>query len=249
MAPVSIDCQPLTAVAWRPAGAWVAGAAVDVFAIRVSRFERHLGRLLALLSEPEAARAARYYRPADQHRFVVARALRRVLLGRLVGQAAREVQFEGLPNHKPTLAGADIRFSASGSADWALLVVSAAEVGVDVEWVDAGFAFQAVLASVCTTEEQARIRRGPDSRQLFYEAWTRKEALVKATGQGIDDNFARLSVLDGSRRTSMPGAAEPLAVRSFWVAEAYLAALAYPARLSAGEFGFYQVDESILRGM
>ena len=92
-------------------------------------------RALAVLSEDERARAARFVFDVHRRRFIAGRAWLRGQLGERVGRAAHDVRFEYGPVGKPSLAGGEaLRFNLSHSDRYALLAMAeGAEVGVDIE--------------------------------------------------------------------------------------------------------------------
>lgn len=226
-----------------PARAWVEPALGPLRAgeVRVHRLAHATGQAVAalaprVLAAPELVRAQRYLKAADRQRFLVVRAALRVLLGRLTGQAPGAVTFETSETHKPRLKNyAGLHFSVSHTRHWALLAVATQPVGVDVEEISADFDFAALLAGSFSAAERRAIWQSPNPRRQFYELWTRKEAFVKATGQGIDEHFAAVPALDGQHQLTGPHAAPASRhwlVSSFAVAEHYPAALAYPAQLA-----------------
>ncbi len=160
------------------------------------------------LSAEELARAARFRRPADRVRYVIRRGLLRHVLARYVRIPPAELAFAAAASGKPELAGcrgaAGIRFNASGSQDVSLYAVTcAAEVGVDVEYMDPAMPATRVAAGVLAPAEAALLETlGPEPRRkAFYALWTCKEACVKCTGEGLLVPLAELAV------TLEPGAA------------------------------------------
>jgi len=209
--------------------------------VRVHRLAHATGQAVAawapqVLAASELARAQRYLQAADRLRFLVVRTALRVLLGQLTGQAPAAVEFALSGTHKPQLKdNAQLHFSVSHTRHWALLAVATQPVGVDVEEISTAFDFASLLDISFSAAERQAIRQSPDPRRQFYALWTRKEALVKATGQGIDEHFAAVPALDGRHRLVGSGAARPpqaWLVSSFAVAEHYPAALACPAQLA-----------------
>ncbi|NML64818.1 4'-phosphopantetheinyl transferase superfamily protein [Hymenobacter sp. RP-2-7] len=236
MTPGTITCAHLPAPAW---GAAPATGPLGPGEVRVYRLEHAAGPAVAALAPhvlppPELARAGRYLQAADRQRFLVVRAALRVLLGHLTGQLAAAVEFAQSATHKPQLRGnAQLHFSVSHTRRWALLAVATQPVGVDVEEISSTFDFTSVLDFSCSAAERQVIARSPHPYQQFYQLWTRKEAFVKATGQGIDEQFAAIPALDGCHQ--LTGAAgHDWLVSSFLVVPGFAAALAGPAPPALG---------------
>jgi 4'-phosphopantetheinyl transferase len=206
--------------------------------VRVHRLAHGTGQAVAALASrvlppSELARAERYFQAADRTRFLVVRTALRVLLGQLTGQPPSAVEFETSATHKPWLKNfPQLHFSVSHCQHWALLAVATQAVGVDVEAISPSFDFASVLDYSFSAAERLAIRQSPDLRRQFYALWTRKEAFVKATGQGIDEQFAAVPALDGQHPLILgqaPTQAPAWTISGFEVAEQYPAALACPS--------------------
>ena len=156
--------------------------------------EIHLARLTGLrpaharlLDDAEQARSARFRQTADRDRFVLGAALLRLAAAPHLDVPAAAVRVDrscaqcGEQHGRPVLAGTPIQASVSHSGDCvAVALTGAGPVGVDVEAIGAAD-YRPVLPSVCTAAERAQIRSAAD----FYCYWTRKEAVLKATGEGL----------------------------------------------------------------
>ncbi|GAB2956694.1 4'-phosphopantetheinyl transferase superfamily protein [Amycolatopsis acidiphila] len=160
-------------------------------------------RYLALLDEPERGRFESYRREIDRRRFLTGRVLAKSVLGAQLGRTPEAVRFDatcddcGKPHGKPKLAG--VEFSISHSGERVGLAVTSAPVGLDVE-TETRRAEDNLIAYTLNETEQAALRGlDPDARtRAFYEYWTRKEALMKATGRGLKIPLQSLT-LDGAR--------------------------------------------------
>ena len=144
---------------------------------------------LALLSEDERARAHRFVFDIHRHRFIACRAWLRARLGERLGCAADSLRFDYGPVGKPSLAGgAALRFNVSHSDRFALLaMVDGAEIGVDIERLRPLSHMDALAERVFSAAERAALGRVPADQKLeaFFAGWTRKEAYIKARGEGI----------------------------------------------------------------
>jgi 4'-phosphopantetheinyl transferase len=151
-----------------------------------------LDRFASLLNAEEKARWQRFVQPADRQRFLVARALVRTVLARLLGQAEpAALEFTATQWGKPELAGAaagKLHFNLSHTDGLLVLAVSRAhEVGVDVEAVDRKVEPLALAQRFFATDEHAELLEleGQEQRERFFALWTLKEAWVKARGLGL----------------------------------------------------------------
>lgn len=143
---------------------------------------------LGLLSEDERARAGRYRVEGARVRFVAARALLRRLLAGYLGGEPAGLAFTYGPHGKPDLAGAgDLRFNLSHSGALAVCAVArGVELGVDVEQVRPLAYDRVALRFFSRRETEALLALPPAQRAAgFFNAWTRKEALLKARGGGL----------------------------------------------------------------
>lgn len=135
------------------------------------------------LSPQRAQRAALLHSPQERHRFAAAEALTCRLLTRFFGICDPEIL--GGPGQKPQILGqSGVSFSRSYCAD--SLVIAAEDapcIGVDCEMlrpVD-----ERVMKYFFTPREQDFVRSCPDPRLGFALIWTRKEAYIKCTGDGL----------------------------------------------------------------
>lgn len=149
-----------------------------------------------LLDAAEQARSARFRQPADQARFVLGAALLRLAAGRQLGVPAASVRVDrscgrcGAQHGRPVLAGSAVQASVSHSGDRvAVALTSAGPVGIDVEATTA-LDHRPLLELVCTAAEATHVRCPDD----FYSYWTRKEAVLKATGEGLRRPMTDLTV-------------------------------------------------------
>ncbi|WP_243716176.1 4'-phosphopantetheinyl transferase family protein [Actinomadura darangshiensis] len=143
------------------------------------------------LDEAERARYDRFLRPEDRARFVTGRFLTRTVLSEATGRPPRELRFTtdcphcGGTHGKPRLPGGDLDFSLSHSADRVVLVlVEGAEVGVDVEQ-ESDRDIDRLAEMVLTAAEREDLAAMADRKRGFHAYWSRKEALLKATGHGL----------------------------------------------------------------
>lgn len=157
--------------------------------------------LASILSEAERTRARRFLFDRDRRRFIVARARLRQLLSARLETAPEAIELECGPRGKPRLASGcaarDLRFNLSRCGDLAVFAfTSGLEVGIDVEAVrllpDAGH-----VAARCFSAHElaAYLALEPAEKPLgFFNCWTRKEAFVKAIGDGLHYPLDRFDV-------------------------------------------------------
>jgi len=168
--------------------------------------ERRPDELVAIattLSPAETARAARFGTDALRHRWMAGRAALREVLGRALGIAPAAVEIRRGVRGRPELAdrGARIDFNVSHTRGVALIAIarevpSTTRIGVDIEHAgrEVGVEMlQRKFLAPCERELIAPL--SPDARRRrFLHYWTCKEAMSKATGDGIIAPFGRLEV-------------------------------------------------------
>jgi 4'-phosphopantetheinyl transferase len=164
---------------------------VDAWWLEASRALRPSPQALDVLSADELDRAAAYRATAHAHAFIRARAMLRRVLAGYVGAPAERLRFDttcalcGAGHGKPVLLDADGRLSFSLSHARGAVVVAVsggAPVGIDVEHrSSAATAGELAAATRCAAEPI-----GADALPVeLLRHWTRKEALLKATGHGL----------------------------------------------------------------
>lgn len=152
------------------------------------------------LSPDERERATRFRLDFLQRRFVMARGRLRQLLGQVLNRPPAALQFTYGPKGKPALAepAGPIEFNLSHSHECAVVAVTAGrQIGVDIEWLDRRLTtFRELAQRYFAPEENAALERLPPSEQwpAFFRCWTRKEAMLKATGTGLTFPLNRLVV-------------------------------------------------------
>ncbi|MCY4488102.1 MAG: 4'-phosphopantetheinyl transferase superfamily protein [Deltaproteobacteria bacterium] len=154
-----------------------------------------------VLAPDEHVRAARFLYEEDRRRYTVARGALRLLLGRYLGVEPGSLEFRYGAHGKPSLAqspgGRDVRFNLSHSHGLALHAFAVGrEVGVDVERVRPETDVTGVARHSFSPAEVDALMKLPagEQREAFFNCWTRKEAFIKAHGEGIALGLSRFDV-------------------------------------------------------
>jgi 4'-phosphopantetheinyl transferase len=146
-------------------------------------------RLFPLLSPEEVSRANRFSFEREARRYAASHAVLRWLLGRLMRVPPEDVALRAEANGKPVLRDGSwgLHFSLSRSGERALVGVAARPLGVDIECLATPLDVEALAGSVFSPREREAFEQTRPGlrREVFFRSWTRKEAILKATGQGL----------------------------------------------------------------
>ncbi|CAN5228390.1 4'-phosphopantetheinyl transferase superfamily protein [soil metagenome] len=147
--------------------------------------------LKEILSDAERARAERFRSQPQRNRWIVARGILRIILGKCLEISPDKVSFEYSMYGKPSIFAASrakIRFNLSHSDGLALYAVtSGREIGVDLERLQPFLLDARTIAECLTPLERERLQILPDNdrERFFFDCWTRKESYLKALGEGL----------------------------------------------------------------
>jgi len=161
-----------------------------------------LARVEETLAPDERARAAGFRFAEDRRRFTAARGILREILGRYLRCAPARLVLSYTSSGKPALqsppeAGA-LRFNVSHSDELALFaVVHNREIGVDIERIRRDFAWKEIAERFFTSQEVGMLSSLPVNarHEAFLKCWTRREAYLKARGEGLSERDGRFDVV------------------------------------------------------
>ena len=182
----------LAAPAWLPPPTRLALAPdeVHVWRLLLAQPPEPLAILARTLAPDERHRAARFHFDRDRTAYTAARGALRTLAGGYLGVAPADLVFAYRAKGKPYLEAAprDLRFNVSHSGQFALLAFTfGCEVGVDVEHRRPMQDLLSLAKLSFSEPEYATLCGLPPAHQLdaFFACWSRKEAFIKTTGEGI----------------------------------------------------------------
>lgn len=213
---------------------------VHVWCASLEQPASRVEQLRQILSAEELSRADRFYFEQHKKRFIVGRGLLRTILGRYLGIEPSRVQFSYGAHGKPALEAipgeSTLQFNLSHSQDIALYGVTCDRlIGVDIEYIRPMSDAEQIVERFFAATENAVFRALPTTQkqEAFFNCWTRKEAYLKACGDGlarslnhIEVSFipgepARLLSIEGS-----PSSATSWCLRDLAPASGYVAAIA-----------------------
>jgi 4'-phosphopantetheinyl transferase len=185
------------------------GEEVHVWRVSLNQSQATIERLSQELTTDELARAGRFRFAKDRNQFIIGRGLLRVLLGRYLVRKPEQLRFRYSSYGKPSLEDgiqAGLQFNLSHSHQMALLAFTRGRnVGVDIEYMRPGVEFEQLAQHFFSpTECAVLLDMVPALRkETFYNCWTRKEAYIKARGEGLS---IPLDMFDVSLRPGEPAA-------------------------------------------
>ena len=191
-----------------------------------------------LLASDEISRADRFHFAKDRNHFIAARGLLRILLSVYLGIKSDELRFSYAEKGKPSLEETQpnaINFNLAHSHGVAVYAFAHdRQVGVDLEYMREDLADEKIAERFFSGREIEMLKSVPSElrKKAFFNCWTRKEAYIKARGEGL---LMSLDKFDVSLRPGEPAALllnhkEPAEVtrwsmRSIPVPSGYVAAL------------------------
>ena len=143
----------------------------------------------SILSPDEIEKANRFVKEQDRRSFLWRRATLRQLLSVWLNQDPREITFMSEQHGKPLLVASDVCFNLSRTAGYNVFYFGPVNGGVDVEAIDPARRFRELEQTQLHADEQLKVLTDLD----FFTVWTRKEAVLKASGTGITDELWQLN--------------------------------------------------------
>ena len=198
-------------------------------------------RLTDTLSPDEQEKADHFHFDIDRRRQIVARGLLRRLLARVLRTTADRLRFDYSATGKPRLAGdpaeAKLEFNVSHSGGLVLIAVTVGRaVGIDVERIRADMAVDRIAAEFFSPRECAALAALPPHLQCdgFFACWTRKEAYIKARGDGLSLPLHQfdVSILPGQPARLLETRPDPAEARRWGLQDLYVGP-GYKAALAA----------------
>jgi 4'-phosphopantetheinyl transferase len=215
--------------------------------------EDELARLASFLSPDERSRAACFHFERDRRRFMAGRGILRSILASYLGCLAVELSFTYGVHGKPALASGDLQFNLAHSDELAVIgVTRSGQVGIDVERVRPSEEFMRLADDFFSPGERMAISALPPEEQLtgFFTCWTRKEAYLKATGEGVttaldsfDVSVAPNSIPQLLRRDSAPHDVQRWLFSDLPLLPGYLGAVAFEGPIEILRHGTWRGAE------
>lgn len=171
------------------------GSGITVVLATLNELREQAPAYRALLDPLETERATRFKFETDRERYLLGHGLMRMLLGERTGRPPGSLDLLRGPFGKPFLAETDIAFNLSDTKDAVALAMGVGiDLGLDLETMGRKVDHMAVGEHYFTPEERIAISASQDPKRCFLDFWTRKEAVLKASGVGIMDDLRVLQV-------------------------------------------------------
>jgi 4'-phosphopantetheinyl transferase len=156
-------------------------ATLDVPALQLEQL-RHT------LTPDEQDRASRFHFERDRTRFIAGRGILRNIISKYLELPPSQVQFSYGKRGKPFLQNSSIHFNLSHSQELAIYAIALnRKVGIDLEAIRLMPDAEAIAKTFFSQSDYLRFQSlSTEQQQLaFFNAWTRKEAYLKAVGEGL----------------------------------------------------------------
>jgi 4'-phosphopantetheinyl transferase len=201
-------------------GLELAPGEIHVWSIRLDPPAGEVERLGRSLAPDEWERAHRFRFDKHRRQYVVGRGALRTLLAAYTGTTPERVRFTYGPRGKPFLAedSGSLFFNLSNSDELALVgLIRGPEIGVDIEYLKPMPDCEQIAERFFSESERVVLRGLPahQKEEAFFNCWTRKEAYLKAVGEGLAaplDSFdVTLAPGEPPRMLTLKGEPEPAA--------------------------------------
>lgn len=214
---------------WRLSPQNLPATDVDVWCLLAHPGEALPVGMAELLDGEERARAARFVVEEHRLRFILAHSVTRAVLAAYFGAEPAMLVFETEPGGKPRLRDGALAFNLSHSHDAIVLAVTERfTVGVDVEWMRRLDDRDGLVRRFFSIREQGDFAALPEAErdEAFFRLWTRKEAYIKALGDGLRHPLNAFSMSCKPQARMLEPALPGWSMHHFDPAAGYVGALA-----------------------
>ena len=199
IAPVTFDVDGRFAL---PGKLSLANGEVHIWFVRLLEISRHVDSFLKILAPDEVAKANGFFFENNRSEYILARGLLRHIVGCYVGFAPHLLQFCYSSHGKPALTsewgGDHLAFNLSHARGVAVYAfANDRRVGVDLEYTNRRIEFDHIAERFFSSREVSLLRQLPSEKkpEAFFSCWTRKEAYIKARGEGLSVDLRSFDVL------------------------------------------------------
>jgi 4'-phosphopantetheinyl transferase len=214
---------------------------VHIWRIDLSDFTDAIPKNFQLLSADEQQKVRRYHFETDRNNFTIRRAALRTLLGSYLDMQPEELNFIYNNFDKPALeVETPIRFNASSSNGIGVVAIKLdARIGIDIEFLDTAFPKLVIAEKYFSSSEVRALHDLEPEMQTtaFFDCWTKKEAYVKAVGDGMSHPLPTLTILSEKPDSLLIAATSEekrgWSVKSFIPKDGYIASVAYEGGLES----------------
>lgn len=170
---------------------------VHIWRITLAEHSAQIAQYEAVLKPEEQARAYHYHFAKDQQRYMITRAVLRLLLGKYLQRDPQKIEFILNAHGKPHINDNELYFNVSHSGDYAMIAISKQAVGVDLEKIVDRDSFE-IAERFFLAEEVVWLRQLKAQTDFylpaFYYLWAAKEAYCKLLGESIFNLIREISV-------------------------------------------------------
>lgn len=191
---LTVHCSALEEVQFQGQPSPLADGNAHIWFAHLEEMRDQIPEYRALLDEEELARAERFRFQLDRERYIIGHGMLRMLLSRYTGILPKEIKTSRGKYGKPYLQDRSIHFNLSDTKDAVLIAFAKEEIGADLETMQRRVDHMQVAEHYFTPAEIEWIKNSSDTKRRFLELWTRKEAVLKASGVGIMDDLRVLEV-------------------------------------------------------
>lgn len=135
----------------------------------------------------------------DYHRkhYMLSHVILRLLLSQYTGINPELIRILKNKHGKPYIKFYKLKFNISHSKNKLAIAISSSEVGIDIEYVNPNFDIYEIIDITLSEAEKLNIKNLAFKLQKkqFYKYWTKKEALLKAVGTGVNIDLTQLEML------------------------------------------------------
>jgi 4'-phosphopantetheinyl transferase len=201
-----------------PPASGVSPGEVHVWSHKLRSEDSFYAHATRMLSEAELDKANRYHFEKDKKLYMAGHVFARNVIAHYTSLEPNELRFAQTGNMKPHLVDSpiNIKFNLTHSEELVLIAVGFDnDVGIDTEFIMDNFDTDGFAESNFHENELSEFRKlkGDEQADLFYKIWTRKEAFLKLTGEGINDHLKDID-FSGSKASIKYSSGAP---RNLWL--------------------------------
>lgn len=203
------------------------------------------------LSNNEKYRAGKFYFKEDRTRYILAYYYLKKTIAKYLNLPFWRVVIKRELYKKPWLVfnplGINFNLSHTGNRIVIAFRFDGLKLGIDIEKGKLNFDYNSIVRDYFTIEEETAIHNSP-SDDLFFKLWTRKEALLKATGSGLIDSMRSLNLINKENHFEITDKqllplSKPHYISSFKTKDDYFISLALESNNLP--ITFYEIDANV----